>query len=279
MPSYITVINLAFALPNLKYWKGKNNLEGTGLDFPVDFWAVKRAVEKLKSKNPKVRVQLSVGGASYYDWRNTDIQAAVHLVNDLGLDGIDIDYEPRNNHCSWETTTKGSCPSDKEFTNLIKNYRDTLPRNKKLTAAGWSTGPYGWEKYPAGRSPPIGGDSYGAFINPLRQVGSLLDSIYIMSYDADLVYNITQGYDAYRQLYKGELCIGIEIPPESWGKHVISMNEVDHLLSYMDDHGGNGVMLWALQEQPKVKAPNPTEIFQRACRHYKMQNCDQIVPH
>ena len=95
-PLYTHVV-ISFVQPDIAYVKNSNSFQGTGIGFSATFGAVKEAVKLLKAKN--VKVLLAVGGATYNNWtalaNNTGAhrQALVDLVTDLGLDGLDVDYE------------------------------------------------------------------------------------------------------------------------------------------------------------------------------------------
>ncbi|WWC90520.1 uncharacterized protein L201_005456 [Kwoniella dendrophila CBS 6074] len=64
------------------------------------------ALYLMKKHNRNLKVMLSIGGATFstafeniefIHWRNSFVQTAVKLVEDLGLDGLDIDFEfPKN---------------------------------------------------------------------------------------------------------------------------------------------------------------------------------------
>lgn len=54
-------------------------------------------------------------------------------------------------------------------------------------------------------------------------------------------------YDAHRSLFSGSILMGLEVAPEAWGGHVVSIPEVQALAEYVKPRGGNGMMLWVSQ--------------------------------
>ncbi|WVW85446.1 hypothetical protein I302_107484 [Kwoniella bestiolae CBS 10118] len=93
----------------------------------------------MKKHNRNLKVMLSIGGSKYSSafenieyihWRNTFVQSAVKIVEDCGLDGIDVDFESPKN------TQQGGY-----YARLIKELRSDLnalaqknqqPRNQYL---------------------------------------------------------------------------------------------------------------------------------------------------
>ncbi|KAL6778534.1 hypothetical protein ACKKBF_B15160 [Auxenochlorella protothecoides x Auxenochlorella symbiontica] len=81
-----------------QYTAGQTDLANTGLLFEGTSAAQLTAgIQALQSKGTKV--MLSIGGASNADrpveWESWNVKAATDFVQDFGLDGIDIDFEPR----------------------------------------------------------------------------------------------------------------------------------------------------------------------------------------
>lgn len=54
---------------------------------------VKGAIALLKRRNPRTRVLVSVGGATYNGWNRLNATAIAAFVRVFGLDGVDVDYE------------------------------------------------------------------------------------------------------------------------------------------------------------------------------------------
>jgi chitinase len=284
LPPYITTVLLSFVRPETSYQAGQQSWAGTGLDFSADFQVVKDAIRILKTKNPGTKVLLSVGGATYGNWHRTNTKAVAALVRDLGVDGADIDYEPEGGSCTWASGGT-SCPSDAEFIRIIREFRAALPRPYLVTTAAWSTGAFGTAKYPAStfKGNLISGN-FGLYINPLKEAGQDFDAIYIMSYDAGghsapagtpTGFDPKMAFDAYRELYKGPLMMGVEVPPEAWGGHVSTPEEAQDRANYVLNKGGNGMMIWSLHKTGNYSA---TQFVQAMCRTLQLPSCESPLP-
>ena len=90
--SNIDTVYLAFASPDNMYKKGDFTFSNTGLNFSLDFKLVVESIRLLKKR--KVTVLLAVGGDSYWSQpKPFNHLGCIDLMNDLGCDGIDIDWE------------------------------------------------------------------------------------------------------------------------------------------------------------------------------------------
>jgi len=208
------IVYISFAFPDCKYKLGQNSWDGTGLLFSSDFAVIKEAIKILKSKG--VVVMLSIGGASYPFSRNFNADGAANLVKDLGLHGIDIDWE---NHSEKES-----------FGKYIAETRRALGDNYAVSTAAFSVGAYGEGKF---ANQPPSGDHTGMNLAGLKSNGKQLDWINIMTYDASDVFDPTMAYNAYRSYYAGPLMIGGEVPPEAWGGHVLNLDKVKNILRHL----------------------------------------------
>lgn len=136
-PAHITHINYAFGHVT-------NSFDGVRIDNPE---RLKKMVA-LKEVKPELKVMLSVGGwgsgrfsemAATNANRKSFAKDCLRVVEEFGLDGIDIDWEyPTNNAAGISAS-----PDDTEnFTLLMKELRNALPEGKLLTMASVASGEY-----------------------------------------------------------------------------------------------------------------------------------------
>lgn len=129
-PTLMTNINYAFGHVN-------STFNGCNVQNP-EF--LKRVVG-LKKINPRLKIQLSVGGWTSGNFSEMAADAknrmlfakdCARIVKEYGLDGIDIDWEyPTSN----EAGISASPDDTKNFTLLMRDLRKTLGKDKLLTAA------------------------------------------------------------------------------------------------------------------------------------------------
>lgn len=267
LPSYVNIVYLSFMLPDATY-SGGVTWSGTGLQFSSDAAVVKGAIALLKQRNPGTKVLIAVGGASYMAWDKMNTAAIKRFIDEFGLDGVDIDYEPTNAGCVFPPAVSAvNCAIDAEFIRVVTELRAALPRPYLLTSAVWSIGAYGQGAW-ANSQPQ--GDHTGQSVNMLKQVGDKLDILNVMSYDASPALNVAECYDAYRSLFKGQILMGVEVPPEAWGGHEITLEEARSITAYIKAHGGDGMMIWSLQ---KPGTPSAQALSTVICTELGMGNC------
>ena len=135
-PTVMTHINYAFG-------HVYDSFDGVRIDNPDRL----RMIVDLKKQNPKLRVLLSVGGwgsGRFSEMAASDKNRLLfakdcrRVVDDFGLDGIDIDWE----YPTQSSASISSSPDDtKHFTLLMRDLRQELG-NKLLTCATIASGEY-----------------------------------------------------------------------------------------------------------------------------------------
>lgn len=135
-PTVMTHINYAFGHVN-------DLFDGVRIDNPDRL----RMIVDLKKQNPKLRVLLSIGGwgsGRFSEMAASDKNRLLfakdcrRVVDDFGLDGIDIDWE----YPTQSSAGISSSPDDtKHFTLLMRDLRQELG-NKLLTCATIASGEY-----------------------------------------------------------------------------------------------------------------------------------------
>jgi chitinase len=251
LPSYVNVVNISFAQPNMNYVAGSLSLGGTGIGVPYDGPTLKAAITALHQKNPGTRVMLSVGGATFPNFSSFNTGAIAAFVKDFGLDGVDIDYEPANPSCTAPGGTV-ICPSDAEYVGVVKSMRAALPSPYWISIAAWSVGAYGEGAW--ANAPPSSAFA-GISLAVLKQASSSLDLVNVMSYDASPAFDPVQALHAYQHYFTGRIAMGIEVPPEAWGGHIETIAEIDTLANAVNASGAAGLMLWSIQK------PGPAQQF------------------
>ena len=276
LPSYLDFVFLAFARPDSVY-DDTFDLTRTGLGFPFDGRTARSAVLTLRRRNPAIRILLSIGGSTYKNWNRLNAAAIGRVVVDLGLDGIDVDYEPANAGCGHDDAGAVHCEFDEEFIAIVTELRNAIPRPAILSVAGWSVGAFGegaWrDMVPRSRYT-------GMAIKLLHSpAAGAIDFMSIMAYDAGPAYDPKVAEDAYRALYDGPLLLGLSVYDETRGRTGATMNP--ETLTRYGDVGRSGFMLYSLEMTSPVDRPGhrrAAEFVKQICFHLGRGNCDEEVP-
>jgi hypothetical protein len=234
----VGIVYLSFADPTCIYVKQQRNFNGTGIQFSQDFSVVVGAIKILKDAG--VVVMLSVGGGAY--WNGTkqyNAKNCVDLMNDLGCQGIDIDWE-------------GYADRDYELTDALISTKKHLVEGQFLCFAGFSTGAYGKD-----------GDTYkGSAIHAMTNANAIIDWINIMAYDAGSAFDPLGAFDCYKLYYGGALYLGFQPGTQSWGGHLTTEAEVKKHTKYVKDAGEkHGIFVWCYG---KTGTPNASQIMSMA---------------
>jgi len=259
IPGVITHVMISFGQPNFS-WGGMtaNNWSGTGVNFnctPADMKEVIRLLHILKKK-----VILAVGGATYNSWGALSAEAGsngptktalTQFMVDLGVDGLDVDYEQPGVDATSITNYAHAIQAMREAC-------DAAGAGHLLTIAAWSTGADYTAATGAG---PLGTSYWGGDAGRERQafaktctggsrsgqkIGSIFDVVNVMSYDAQTYhYDPATAYDEYRALVPAgtPVSIGLEIPPEGWAGGNLTLNSgssADGSFIAADQYGRTG---------------------------------------
>ncbi|STX28299.1 chitinase [Legionella beliardensis] len=285
LPSFVNVVNLAFMKPDASYAKSSFDLTTTGLGFNYSGTVLKTAIATLRAKQPTTKILISVGGASYgANWSKLNVDAIANFVTDFGLDGVDIDFEPTNPGCALGADAQIHCAIDTAFQSYVTKLKAALPATAIISVAGWSNGAFGegsWKQ-----SPPA--NAYRGIMIPLMRspAATAINMINVMSYNAGSQYNATDALDAYNQYFKGQVNLGVAVPPEVDSSHVYDLCSVLSLSRQVitkanTNNKAPGLMLWSLQKTPTGDVshtnPNATLISQVICERLNLFNCDQVL--
>ena len=330
IPNYITNLHLSFARPDTTYQKGSYAFDQAVAGFEFAEGAATNNGQKTFTaqqatdlrnlitalRNRGTQVWISVGGWSYSQgsqWTNFNASHVVALAQDLGASGVDIDWESSSSSCNKLDDANFSCSKDGEIIGIISSlYSEIQARNAGLgiSIAGWSTGAYyvkgsQFEEGKVQWGSPFGGTLY----NLVKQQGSKLTYINLMSYDAGDYYDAREGYASYRAIYNGPINMGMEIAPEGAGGSVLKIEapagtvydadfltgqnnmatqyyNVQTMVNYIKNKGraNDGFMLWQLWKQ-RVNAPAPAgaatenSAGQYVCRNLPLVgDCNQTIP-
>jgi hypothetical protein len=235
VPAAYTHAVISFATPNFS-WGGlaANSWVGTGIEFQSTPASVKAAINVLHMR--KLKVILAVGGATYYDWdglaaegqagSGPRIDALAKIMTDLGIDGLDVDYELDANVTRYANVTRA-----------MRKAVDKAGGGRLLTVAGWSTGADCTAQTTdmpdcAGKLSYWGGNAgrERLLVRDHPDVAKMFDVVNVMSYDARYEhYDGVMAYKQYRKLFGKNtvVSIGFEPAPEGWAGGILVVNNAD----------------------------------------------------
>ncbi len=279
IPGYVNMVALSFARPDMTY-DGGLELGGTGLQYPYDGRVLKGAITLLRQRQPGTKVILSVGGSAYPAWHRLNEEAVGRLVRDLGLDGVDVDFEPAEPGCRSEGG-RIRCASDRNFADAVTRIRRVLPRPALLAVAGWSVAAYGegaWANaQPRSRYT-------GMVVNLLRgPTAASIDLVSIMAYEAGPTYNPWEAFQAYRAIWPGPLVLGFHVPPQRQpNEPVHTLGMIAELTARLRQDPAGGAMLYSLSAVPPgpISPANPDARTAAAaiCHGLELRDCGQPLP-
>ena len=279
LPRYVDVLMLAFARPDLVY-ANDLDLTQTGLEYRHMTGALLRAsIAALRQRHPDVKVLLSVGGATYRGWRRLNLDGIVALVRDLGLDGIDWDYEPNHPDCHTQADGLIACVTDRSWEALVTRGRTALPRPFLITVSAWSVGAYGQGSFAHARPrSPYTGSMLGLLRSPHAKE---IDLVSINAYDAGPTFNPLEAFQAYRAVWPGRLALGVEVRYAGGTGPFPSLTQAEALARTVARDPMGGMMLYAWLMKPPRDAgysPDGTGLAGALCRGMARTGCDGAIP-
>lgn len=279
LPGYVNPVILGFARPDLIY-HGDLDLGGTGLEFPFSGTLLREAAALLRTRHPQTRILLSVGGAAYGNWDRFDPAALARLVRDLGLDGVDLDFEPEQPNCGPAADDSWRCASDRDWRRFVAALRSVLPRPALLAVPGWSVAAYGRGPWRDARPPsPWTGNLLGLFDAP---EAAEIDLVSIMAYAADESLDPLEAFRAYRAAWDGPLALGVMVPPDPVAGPHYDAARVAALSRAVARDPKGGMMLYTLQRSPEGAVtpgnPDAAMLAREICLGLGLSGCDQPLP-
>lgn len=273
LPPYYGIVVLAFAKPDMAY-PAPGALSGTGLGLPFDAAVLRDAIALRRAAG--TRVLLGLGGATYTGWDRLDHVAVARLVRDLGLDGVEIDYEPPDPGCRRDPDARMRCPTDARFASIVTQLRGALPRPALLGIDIMSNGAYGEGRWRD--AVPTSGYT-GSALSVLRSpAAAQLDLVLLMAYNAGRHYDATAAFDAVRAIWPGPLYLGLRMPPDETGGS-LTLAEAERRIRHAAADPAAGVYLYTLQT-PADPGGGPTaaQLSVIACTVMRGPQCNAVLP-
>lgn len=275
LPGYISVVDLAFAKPDLIYL-GKLDLSRTGLEYHNSGGTLRNAIAFLKARQPETKVLISIGGAVYTNWDRLNERAIARLVDDLHADGVDIDFEPPRPGCSPVHDQTLHCTTDPVWATLVQRFRAVLPRPAILTAAVWSVGAFGEDDYKDARPR----SRYtGLMLHFLRTpTAAQLDMLSINAYDAGPDFDPMEAFRAYRKLWPGTLALGLAVARTGGSGPFYSADEAELLSRQVADDPQGAMTVYPLLANPdgarSASLPDGRGLARATCRGMGLAGCN-----
>jgi hypothetical protein len=259
LPAYLDIVVLGFARPDARFDESRpDDLSLTGLQTPYGGRILAGAVAALHERHPSMRVVLAIGGSAYAAlWDKYDPAAIARLVRALGLDGVDLDYEPAWPGCGPAQIGGGAsirCQSDARWVDFIERTRAVLPRPALLTVPGWSTGAYGAGAFSADK--PAGRYAGSMLWLGREPAARQIDLISVMAYEAGPAFDPARALAAYRSIWAGPLLLGAMVPPDGSGGPEYSVPVLTRYAASQRDERLGGVMLYSIEQAPPG-SPSP----------------------
>lgn len=277
LPGYIDLVLLAFAKPDLTY-DGNLDITGSGLEYRMPGRVLRDAISLLKKSHRNTRVLLSVGGAAYRGWDRLALPAIAAFVQDFGLDGVDIDFEPPDPNCRAGEGGRITCATDAMWDWIVGQTRAALPRPMLLTASVWSVGAFGEGKFRDARPRT----RYTGFMLPLLHTNRAadLDLLSINAYDAGSQFDPMQAFRAYRAVWPGSLVLGVEIQRKGGAGPFQSIEQAETLARTVAKDPLGGMMLYPLLAMPEGGSGDATtgsDLARALCRGLGSAGCDAEI--
>lgn len=298
-PPYVDRLILHASAPRYTYaGLDSNVLETTGLSWPGTARDLRDAIALLRQRCPHVEVLVSImqlyregGGGIYATGRDpydplgfggmtADNWAAIRrFVDDMGLDGIDLDYECGSldndiaKHCWLNAAGQRECYTDAELVSVIKAARVALPRSGGyvITMAAQHVGCYGEPGSRFTNAKPGGWNSgYNLCIARDPVALAALDGFHLMSYDAGAAFDPVECLRSYQHYFPTiPAFIGLRLGGKEWGPTPDqmprrSMNDFRHYINASIVEESGGAMVYAPAwdaAEPSADRYSPTGVY------------------
>jgi hypothetical protein len=195
----LDVVAIFVGKPDMSYTSGQNSWSGTGVEFSDynNFGNVKADVAAMRAKGTKVL--LAIGGATYNNWSTFNVQAINALVTDLGLNGVELDFELYAAQANLCTNAVAQCLNYPWETWLCAMHVGAYDGTQQPTGSGWQ----------------------GVNLPAIQQFGSRLAGVNIMAYNGGPTYDPKVAYAQFRKYCPNvQINVGVMVAPEDWGGHV-----------------------------------------------------------